>query len=492
MSAIDPGDSDPIARQAIANADRIVVRWPALGASVTFEELDRRVDARAAALRDHLGDDTGDQCPRIGVCVADRAAFVATLGAIWRVGASAVLLDPDAPDRTVQQCLDVAGPAAVVIESPAERTLDARLIDRRALRGNGDAGGSTVVPADWPADREAIVAFTSGTTGRPRGVRLAVRTLAASVRGWADRLGSAAECWLDPLPVHHMGGCMPIVRAIGLGKRVVVERAPDPERIGALLAAQSLTGVSLVPTQLSALLDTEWSPPETLRAVLVGGAPVPTALRRRALACGVPLWPTYGTTETASGIAIATPEDLRDRIDTVGRPLDGVSVSIHDPETGDAVAPGVTGEIVVDGPSVTPGYVSESGEWSGAGLRTGDLGTIDEGFLFVAGRLDERIVSGGETVDPHAVERVLAAHPSVERVAVVGVPDDRWGERVVAAVVTDDASDALAPRLEEYAGERLPVAARPKTVAVVDALPPTASGTIDRSALGDLIDAEDP
>ncbi|AWB27486.1 class I adenylate-forming enzyme family protein [Halococcoides cellulosivorans] len=487
MTAVDPGECDPIARQAAVSPDRTAIRWPASDDSVTFEALDRRVETWAVGLRDHRGADPDAQGPRIGVCVEDRADFVAVLGAIWRVGASAVLLDPGAPDRTVQQCLDVSDPAAVVVESPADRDLDTRLIDVAAL-GDGTPSAS-VPPTDWAAEREAVVAFTSGTTGRPRGVRLAVRTLAASVGGWADRLGSAAECWLDPLPVHHMGGFMPIVRAIGLGTTAVVERPPDPERIGALLADHSLTGVSLVPTQLSALLDAGWSPPDALSAVLVGGAPVPTALRRHALDRGVPLWPTYGTTETASGVAIATPDDLHDRIDTVGRPLDGVNVTIRDPETGAAVDSGVTGEIVVDGPSVTPGYCDESGEWSAAGLRTGDLGSIEDGFLFVAGRLDDRIVSGGETIDPHAVERVVGEHPAVEAVAVVGIPDDRWGERVGAAVVTDDAAlpDSATATLDAYAREHLRAPARPKTWTVVQTIPRTASGTVDRAAIRDLI-----
>lgn len=482
--AIAPGGSDPLARRARETPDRPALIVPALDESVTFGDLDRRVDATAAAL------DVRTATGRIGLCVADREVFVRLVGAIWRIGGSVVVLDPDAPARALRERASAADIAALVSGStvdigpggdPFGAALDAPVVGVDSLRGDPDEAPPS---ADWPADREAVVVFTSGTTGTPQGVRLDVRTLAASVRGWADRLGPAADRWFDPLPVHHMGGFMPIVRALGLGTPVAIERSPDPTRLAEILADRPLSGVSLVPTQLSDLLATGWEPPETLDAVLVGGAPITVELRERALDRGVPLWPTYGTTETASGIAIARPADLDDHPETVGRPLAGLDVTICDPETGDRRAPGATGEIVVDGAGVTPGYLDDAGEWTAMGLRTGDIGHLADGHLVVDGRLDDRIITGGETVDPGEVEAVLAEYSAVDRVAVVGRPDDRWGERVVAAV--RPAVERLTiPDLDAYASQNLAPPKRPREWALVESLPRTASGTVDRRAVRD-------
>lgn len=476
MTALAPGARDPIARRADRHPGRTAVCRPAGDECLSFGALDRRVAALAEALP------TAD---RIAICLAEPLAAVVAIGAIWRAGASVVLCDPEAPTDALRERVAATDPALVLADRPAGLALD-RARPIAAVDDGGTVEGDREHRAAWSADREAVVAFTSGTTGEPEPVPLATRTLAASVDGWSERIGTAAEWWVDPLAIHHMGGFMPIVRAIGLGTTVVIERAPDPDRLAALL--QTATGVSLVPTQLAALLEAGRAPPEGLEAVLVGGAAISPSLRERALDRGWPLWPTYGTTETASGIAIARPAALEAHPETVGRPLATIAVTICDPETGEPRPAGETGEIVVSGPSVTPGPLAGD-RWIEAGLRTGDRGRLVEGYLFVEGRLDDRIVTGGETVDPRAIERALCEQPAVEAAAVVGRPDDRWGERVEAVVATDETIDREA--LAALARERLRPPERPKAYAIVENLPRTASGTVDRAALRDRLDRAD-
>jgi O-succinylbenzoic acid--CoA ligase len=196
-------------------------------------------------------------------------------------------------------------------------------------------------------------------------------------------------------------------------------------------------------------------------------------------------------TEAASQVTTATPALTRERPGTVGRPLFGTTVTIVD-EDGRSVGQGDAGEIVVSGPTITPGYLIDDergGPFGPHGFHTGDVGRLDEtGSLTVLGRLDDRIVTGGENVDPGEVAAVLTAHPDVAAAAVVGLDDDEWGERVAALVAAEGTADSLDDELvRAFIGERLAGFKRPKTVEYVEKLPRTVSGTVDRDAVRDRL-----
>jgi O-succinylbenzoic acid--CoA ligase len=219
--------------------------------------------------------------------------------------------------------------------------------------------------------------------------------------------------------------------------------------------------------------------------VLLGGAPARPALIERCLDRGVPVSPTYGTTETASQIATARPPELADAPDTVGRPLLMTSVTVVD-ERGRPLEAGETGELVVDGPTVTPGYYDDPAADEEAfcpqGFRTGDLGYRDEaGRLFVVGRRSERIVTGGETVDPTEVADAVRSLPGVADAAVVGLPDEAFGERV-GALLEPEPGASPPTELRAALADRLASHKLPRTVAVGE-LPRTESGTVDREAV---------
>jgi O-succinylbenzoic acid--CoA ligase len=259
---------------------------------------------------------------------------------------------------------------------------------------------------------------------------------------------------------------------------------------GATLAAMETTGatcVSLVPAMLSRLLDAG-SLPESLRFVLLGGAPAADDLLERCFERDVPVAPTYGMTETASGIATARPAAARDRVGTVGNPLFTTTVTVV--SEGRAVGPGERGELVVSGPVVTPGYYRNGDATDSAfgphGFHTGDVGYRDEaGRVWVLDRLDDRLNPGGETVDPGEVVDALRAFPGVADAAGGGRPDEELGERVAALVVTDGSLDPSA--LERHCRERLAGFKLPRTVGLADGLPRTESGTVDREAVRDRL-----
>ncbi len=509
-------DRDPLAHRAATTPERTAVIDARSqdgqddGASRTdYRTYDAEVEALAAGLTtvDGLepvrepGAEGGDgPPPRVAVLAADRAAVPRTLFAATRLGASVVPLNVRSDDERLVETLRRTDAGALLCDAPSATRAGALadvvgldgVYDVAAVRERGRAAERSPADRSVDPDAERLVLFTSGTTGRPKGVRLTLRNLLASATGSAFRLGVLpGDRWLCSLPTYHMGGLAPWIRATLYGTAVVVGEAFDPGVTAAELREHDVTGVSLVPTMLVRLLDAGWEPPASLRFVLLGGGPADEALVERALDRDVPVCPTYGMTETASQIATALPETAGDHPGTVGQPLVTTAVTVVD-EAGDPVEAGERGEVVVDGPTVTPGYLDD--EVTGAavsnhGLHTGDLGYRDaDGRLRITGRVDDAFVSGGETVHPEAVATRLRNHPDVEDAAVVGLPDREWGRRVAAALVPG--ADVEPGHVVEDCATDLADYERPRRVLAVESLPRTASGTVDRSAVRERL-AED-
>ncbi|MFP4629036.1 MAG: AMP-binding protein, partial [Halobacteriales archaeon] len=330
--------------------------------------------------------------------------------------------------------------------------------------------------ADIPADRPVTLLFTSGTTGEPTPIVHAVGNHAAAAIVAAERPGLGPDDrWYDPLGLHHAGGLMPVVRSAYAQVPVVL--APAVRLDGHLAAIQrhGATVASVVPPMLERALADGEAVPEALRCLLVGGAPLSDDLYARARTAGVPVWPTYGLTETLGQVATATPAERDGRPGTSGRALAGVELRVV--ADGDSPTADASGRIAIAAPTAAPDATDADG-W----LRTRDRGRLDDdGYLYVEGRLDDAIRTGGELVWPAPVAEVLEAHPDVREAAVVGLFDARWGEVVAAGVVGADDLDL--EELEVHCRDRLDAHARPRHLVQLRALPRTASGTVDRDAL---------
>lgn len=309
------------------------------------------------------------------------------------------------------------------------------------------------LPADLPAGALAVL-FTSGTTGAPRPVALTRRNFEASARASAAMTGlGPSDRWLCCLPLFHVAGLSILTRTALAGATAVLEPAFDTQRVKALLEAGEATVVSLVPTMLNRLRDAGFERAPGLRAILLGGGPIPDDLFDWAVGAGLPVMPTYGMTETCSQVATAAPGER------LARPLPGAEIRIGD-----------EGEILVRGPMVA------AEGW----LRTGDRGRLTaDGLLAVDGRMDDVIVTGGENVAAAEVEAVLREHAQVADAAVIGVPDPEWGRAVTAFVVTDAGEEELLA----HARARLPGYKVPKQVVRIGELPRTASGKVIRAQL---------
>ena len=324
--------------------------------------------------------------------------------------------------------------------------------------------------ADEPiADDVAVVISTSGTTGKPKGAMLTGQALTASGTATATRLGGPGQ-WLLALPPHHIAGMQVLLRSIQAGSDPVVLdvstgfSVPDFVR-----AVAEMTGsrryISLVATQLvKALGDAEASEAlASFDAVLLGGGPLPATVAIRAAQARVPVVRTYGMSETCGGCVYD------------GVALDGVEVRI-----------GPEGRISLGGATVAAGYrnIPEHKAFAEHGwFHTDDFGELDEGRLRVLGRLDEAISTGGLTVVPQVVEAALGAHPLVAECAVFGVPDDRLGQRVAAAVVPSAAGAPTLEDLREHVTAALDGAAAPRELHLLDELPRRGIGKLDRRAL---------
>jgi o-succinylbenzoate---CoA ligase len=314
----------------------------------------------------------------------------------------------------------------------------------------------------------AVVVSTSGTTGTPKGAMLTVEALTASAEATHRRLGGPGR-WLLALPAYHVAGLQVLVRSVIAGNApVAVSARFDTAELSSVVAelGSGRRYASLVAAQLDKVLHdpAAASALAELDAVLIGGGPMPVGVAERAVAAGVSVVRTYGMSETAGGCVYD------------GVPLDGVRVRIDDSRIllgGATVAKGYRNPVEPD-PFVEPGW-----------FRTDDLGAVnDSGVLTVLGRVDDAISTGGLTVLPQLVEAALATHPAVADCAVFGVPDERLGHRVVAAVVLAPGREA--PTLAEvrnHVAQTLDVTAAPRELHVIAELPRRGIGKVDRKQL---------
>jgi O-succinylbenzoic acid--CoA ligase len=419
------------------------------GESLTYRDLDER--ARAAARR--LATREVGRGDRVALTFPPSLEYVVLIHALVKLGAVAVPLDPRLPSGERDELVDRLSPR-LVIGDPAEAQ---------------EAPESSNVQLDEETETEDLhcVIHTSGSGGKPKAVELTYGNHLWNAIGSGVRIGVApTDMWLCCLPLHHIGGLAIVLRSALYRTAVVLERF-DPGPIAERLASHPVTIVSLVPTMLARLLDAG-ADLGAVRCVLLGGGPAPSPLLERALEAGVRVTPTYGLTEAASQVTTMPPGEAARRPGSTGPPILTTDVRIAE-----------DGVICVRGPSIAADEAGEDG-W----LRTNDLGRLDDDdYLYVLGRADEVIVSGGENVSPEEVERVLLEHPAVADAGVAGVSDPEWQEAVIASVVVGEGGEASEAELREFCRERLAAFKVPKAIAFVDELPRNAQGKLLRREL---------
>ena len=468
------------------------------GRAISYADLAARTAVACGRLH-HLGVHRGD---RVALLLAGRPEFAAVLHALPYLGAVAVPLNRRLSPVEIARQLADSGPRLLVYDSTARETVAAvrRHLPLFAASMDADPLDDDPVFDDISAEPDAgdaridlqaahSIIYTSGTTGRPRGVLLTYGNFFWSAVGSAFNLGvERDDRWLACLPFCHVGGLSILLRSVIYGTTAVIHDGFDPARVDRALEEERVTIVSVVANMLQRLLERRGDRPypSWLRCVLLGGGPAPLALLQACRARGVPVVQTYGLTEAASQVTTLAPADAERKLGSAGKPLLGTEILLsgpNGPRPNRPVAADAVGEILVRGPTVSPGYLDSADNvprddgW----LRTGDLGRLDsEGFLYVMGRHDDMIITGGETVYPVEVEAVLQGHPAVAEACVFGVPDARWGQAVAASVRLRVGATASASELIEYVRQRLARFKAPRHIHFVQDFPRTASGKIIR------------
>jgi malonyl-CoA/methylmalonyl-CoA synthetase len=469
------------------------------GETVTHGELDDLV-ARVGGWLRGRGVDPGD---RVVLCGGNTLNFVVGYLGILRAGAVVVLAGPTLTEHELRHLVDNSGATCALAQDPALEKLSSILGDDGlvvALESGESASetslrraisdGEPLGPQDADGDDAALLAYTSGTTGQPKGVPLSHANLLSSIRAamWSWRW-APEDVLVHALPLSHQHGLGGLHATLLSGSRAIVQDGFDPGAFCGAVESEKATIIFAVPAIYERLVEWEGEADfSSLRLAISGSAALSPALARKVSALlGQDVLERYGSTE--SGLSVSNPYDGPRRPGFVGLSLPGTELSVVD-DAGRRLEPGEDGEIVLRGPQVFSGYMdlpeaTRESFYAGGWFRTGDIGRVDpdDGYLTVTGRSKELIISGGLNVYPREVELVLEDHPAVERAAVVGAPSERWGEEVVAFVVPGGGDGVDKEALADHVRERLSAYKCPKRFIEIGELPRDDLGKVQRDEL---------
>ena len=449
----------------------------------TFGELDESSSALGAGLVEELGVKPGD---RVAILDKNSDDYLELLFALDKAGAVGVPVNWRLTANEVGKVVDDAGPVALVVGEEFRTSADqvsCRVLGFGELpRDGGDPRRDSEEAVTWQL-------YTSGTTGLPKGAMLSNRNLfglTGTIGFEAPELTEGARA-LVAMPLYHIGGCGWALAVLTMGATAVVVREVIPQELLQVIAEERVNSGFLVPAVLlflTQLPDVQSADLSSLRNILYGASPISQELLRRSIEVfKCRFTQVYGLTETTGAITALRFEDHQgERLLSCGRPMFGAEIKVID-ALDEEVPPGAIGEIVYRGGGIMEGYWGRPEDTAttirNGWLHTGDAGTMDaDGFVYIRDRIKDMIVSGGKNIYPAELESVLADHPEVADVAVIGVPDDRWGETVKALVVPQQGAVLTDQDLIEWSRDRLAGFKRPRSVDFVEAIPRNPSGKI--------------
>ena len=499
--------ADIIRRRARATPDAIAMQEPER--LTTFRELDDRSSQVASGLLEH-GLVTGDRVAYIG---ANGPSFLEVFYGAAKAGAIATAINNRLSPREILQLLTDAEPSVVVVDRDAFERIDGLALPgsiTMLLRAAGAVDGSYETWRDRQVARDpntpvdpddtALILYTSGTSGLPKGIMLTGRNFGCALYSLNQdiELREDSVC-AAPIPFFHIAGLGLALAANLNGGRLLLETAADPPAVLRLLVDRRVSHAAVVPTVLQRLLaleGVERNDFSSLRYIVYGASPIPLPVLRDATrVIGCKFLQSYGLTESTGGFTILGADDhvadeaYARRLTSAGRAMPGAEIRVVDPITLEDLPIGVRGEVLVRGPRIMKGYwrqphLTAATILDGGWLRTGDGGSFDEsGYLYLHDRIKDMIISGGENIYPAEVESVLTGHPAILEVAVIGVPSAAWGESPHAVVVLKPGATLDEATLIDWSRDRLAHFKCPVSVSFVDALPRTASGKLQKAVL---------
>ncbi len=455
--------------------------------SITFKELYERSLETAGKLT--AAGVTQKQY--VGLLLRNHLDSAVILLALHLIGVRAVILNNRLSGEEISWQLSDSSSLFLISEEffhdKIEKIQNSKLPNMKMLKKEALFQGcykQPVVQDEIDLDDICTIMYTSGTTGHPKGVMQTYGNHWWSATGSALNLGLHEEdCWLLTVPLFHISGYSILMKCIIYGMKIVLHEKFDVEKVIEDFHEEHVTIMSVVSTTLNQILEHLKGEklPDHVRCMLLGGGPASRSLLNACVEKGIPVFQTYGMTETSSQIVTLAPEDSLRKLGSAGKPLFPSQIKIVTENGGEAPA-GVAGEIIVKGPNVTIGYLNKGNQLENGWLSTGDIGYLDgEGFLFVLDRRSDLIISGGENVYPAEIEGVLTSHSHVEDAGVIGIKDERWGKVPVAFIVKK--APVSAEEIIEYCTEKLAKYKVPHRIYFIDEIPRNASKKILRRDL---------
>jgi acyl-CoA synthetase (AMP-forming)/AMP-acid ligase II len=484
----------------------------------TFSQLNERVNRLANGLL-NLGIKKGD---RVSFLQVNCNQCVETYFAVAKTGAIYLPLNFRAKGNELSYMLNTAEAAILIV---GERyiplinsirpelkhlknliSIESKHDDMLYYEDIISSSSADDVVTDIDENDTTMLMYTAGTTGFPKGVMLAHNSFAVYVmENVTPADPEAKESNILTVPLYHVAGIQAMMAAIYGGRTLVMERQFDPKEWMELVETEKVNRAMMVPTMLKMLLDhPDFSKHDlsSLKVITYGAAPMPIPVIKQALEVfpGVSFINAFGQTETASTITALNPEDhvltgteeekekKLKRLTSIGKPMSDVEMKVVD-EEGNTLPANEVGEILARGPRVMTGYWKDEEKTAktidkDGWVHTGDVGYVDEdGYYFLAGRSSDMIIRAGENISPEELENVIREHPKVEDVAVIGVPDETWGEEPMAIVITKKGEKATEEEIMEHCREHLASFKRPRSVVFVDELPRNPMGKVIKREL---------
>ena len=409
---------------------------------VTFEELSYAMGGRTKSLAG-VGITNG---LRVAIILADSRDIIEILLSCWQLGAIPVLVSSQSTPMEKDQFLESSQPHIIITNWEISEDLipiDVPVFPIEELsQGFGGCAPSQLHDVS-KLDQTRLILFTSGSTGTPKAVQLTERNLIESATAWHEQLQfTRNDIYLNCLPMHHIGGISIFIRSFIYGFSSYQLNGFNIDAISNLIESKHITLISMVPTMLQRLLETANNKfPESLRGIIVSGGPSTESLMNRCITHDIPVYKSYGMTETSSGICGFWLHEYPSKYESVGLPFLKTKFQVNE------------SVLHVSGPTIMDGYFGEEAIQSC--LDTGDFASIDEeGFIYINLRRDVQIVTGGENVNPKEVEDILLSHPQITFAKVYGEPDEEWGQMVVAEISTDlqtnEINEWLSGKISEY------------------------------------------
>jgi long-chain acyl-CoA synthetase len=503
---------DILTNAARVHPDTTALVWDEGGGRRSYRELNHRADALAGALSSGLGVCPGD---RVAVMMYNGPTLLEAMFAVWKAGATVVPLNARFTADEIAYHVADSGARVLIGGRDFAATLTGMRerieAETLVLEGGGDGAVDldrlTAAHAGQPAPTVAVadddvawIAYTSGTTGRPKGAMLTHGALTFVAVSWLADLQrlEPEDVGLYAAPLTHGAGIMALAFTMKACTQVLLQPTGfDAARFLETIARERVTHTWLVPTQIRMVLDhpaLDGADLSTLRTIVYGGAPMHVEHLKEAIRRIGPVFvQLFAQTESPMTATYLRPQEHvvdgpgSERLASCGHVRSGMEVAILD--AGDGPVPaGEAGEVCVRGPALMKGYwqrpEATAETLRGGWLHTGDIGRLDDhGYLYILDRSKDMLISGGLNVYPREIEEVLLRHPAVSECAVIGVPDERWGETAMAVVVCAEGEDVTAAELKRFAGDHLAPYKKPRAFEFVSALPRTTYGKIDKKAL---------